>query len=93
MPVADLRGVPFFLKGFVRGKFPKERDQWVLLDWKGAFFTTYDLQSGVCNILLFSPAGHILQKYTVTEMDLGILNDILEIIHEHDDICPSAARQ
>ena len=36
---ADLRGVPFFLKGYVRGKFPRNPDQYVLMVWKGAWPT------------------------------------------------------
>ena len=43
LPFAHLTGVPFFIKGMVRGRFPKEPDQWALMDWKGVFDDAYGL--------------------------------------------------
>ncbi|MCK4826054.1 hypothetical protein KA005_60460 [bacterium] len=51
--LADVSGVPFFLKGFVRGKFPEEPEKWVLMDWDGTFAESYNFVEEECNILIF----------------------------------------
>jgi hypothetical protein len=60
--IADLRGVPFFLKGFVKGKFPKERERWVLLDWKGQFAKAYEFEPEACNIVIVDQRGGVAHK-------------------------------
>jgi len=80
MPLADLRGVPFFLKGFVRGKFPKEKDHWVLLDWKGNFAKHYEFEPGKTNILIFSEKGDLLFKDSAQELNSEQLITILDLI-------------
>jgi hypothetical protein len=67
--VADLRGVPFFLKGFVRGKFPQKKERWVLMDWQGVFSKKYSFQAGVSNILVFSSTGDLVYRTTGEEPD------------------------
>ena len=56
---ADMRGVPFFLKGMAKGKFPREEESWVLLDWKGQIAKAYEFQSDETNIVVFSRDGQL----------------------------------
>jgi len=67
--IADLRGVPFFLKGFVKGKFPKERERWVLMDWKGKFAKAYEFESGACNIVIVDRNGAVVHKTSGHDLD------------------------
>jgi len=60
--VADVRGVPFFIKGFVKGKFPKEKERWVLLDWKGRLAKAYRFESASCNIVIIDRNGAVVYK-------------------------------
>ena len=61
--VADLRGVPFFLKGFVKGKFPQNINESILLDWKGKLAKSYRFESDVSNILIFNKGNLVLKTY------------------------------
>ena len=74
--VADLRGVPFFVKGSVKKKFPSDRRQWVLMDWKGVFAKSYRFESEKCNILLFDRTGSLLHQAAVSELDREALEKI-----------------
>jgi hypothetical protein len=80
LPVADVRGVPFFMKGFVKGKFPKKEEHWVLLDWKGQFAREYDLKEEVSNIIIFNDQGILVYKTYAKELDSHELNTILSKI-------------
>lgn len=83
LPVADLRGVPFFLKGFVKGKFPKELARWILMDWKGQFAQAYNFVPAECNIIIFDPDGKIIYLTSVREIDPAQLRKILDQIFEN----------
>ena len=78
--VADLQGIPFFLKGFVRGKFPKKRSRWVLMDWKGDFFKSYNLQPKVTNILIFDCSGNLIHRTAGREVDQPTLDALVSKI-------------
>lgn len=52
LPVADLRGIPFFVKSLVRSKFPKEKYRWILLDWQGRFAEAYNFTPNASNIII-----------------------------------------
>ncbi len=78
--LADLRGVPFFLKGFVRGKFPKEDVGPILMDWKGRFPKAYDFMPGDCNILVFGARGELLLRHHGKEPDAAGLVRVLDAI-------------
>jgi hypothetical protein len=80
LPVADLRGVPFFLKGFVKGKFPKEPARWILMDWKGQFAQAYNFVPAECNIIVFDGNGQIVHQTSVQEIDPLQLHKILDRI-------------
>lgn len=60
--VANLHGVPFFLKGFIKGKFPKNHDDSILMDWKGTFAKAYHFDAKVSNILVFDQTGKLVLK-------------------------------
>ena len=62
------KGVPFFLKGMVRGKFPQEPGEWVLLDWKGRFAKAYEWVEGESNILVFDAGGALVHQTHGTEV-------------------------
>jgi predicted transcriptional regulator len=59
---ADVRGVPFFLKGTIKGKFPKDEEFWVLLDWKGQIAKAYQFQKGASNIVVFDRDGLLVHR-------------------------------
>ncbi len=80
LPVAHLKGVPFFLKGFIRGKFPKDPENWVLMDWKGSFGKAYGFTPEACNIMIFDPSGEMIYRAWGKEIDerkLGQIHDAL----------------
>jgi hypothetical protein len=66
---ADLRGVPFFLKKMIRGKFPQNPDHWVLMDWKGSLSATYDFAPEASNVLVFAPDGALVHHASGQEPD------------------------
>ncbi|MDX2436886.1 MAG: YtfJ family protein [Acidobacteriota bacterium] len=73
---ADLRGVPFFLKGMIREKFPQNPDQWVLLDWKGKISKTYAFAADSSNILVFAPDGSLVHQASGQEPDDETVSEI-----------------
>ena len=75
--VADLRGAPWFLYGFIKGKFPKEKDHWSLMDWKGIFANAYGFESKSCNILIFNRQQRLVYKTHVQKLDPQKLEEIL----------------
>lgn len=56
--VADVRTVPFFLKGKIRNDFKKNPNS-ILLDWEGTIFTAYGLSKGVPNVVLIDSIGYV----------------------------------
>jgi predicted transcriptional regulator len=80
LPVADLRGVPFFLKGMVRGKFPKAPERWVLMDWKGKFPKAYEFEEKASNILIFDREGKLVFKTHVYDLEKEKLSEILNTL-------------
>lgn len=82
LPVADLRGVPFFLKGFVKRHFSKNKALWVLLDWGGKFATTYRFSAHMTNILIFDRNGELIYQTAVRELHPETLATMLQIIRK-----------
>lgn len=78
LPHADMRGVPFFLKGVVKGKFPKGEEKWVLLDWKGRIAQAYHYQSDASNILVFDEDGSLAYQTHGREPEDSKLESIVE---------------
>ena len=78
LAVADLRGVPFFLKGFVKGKFPRERGKWALMDWEGEFAKAYKFEPKSCNINIIDRSGNVVHRMHGQEIDYRKLKAVLE---------------
>ena len=79
---ADLRGVPFFLKGYVRGKFPRNPDQYVLMDWKGAIAKAYNFAPKSSNVLVFAPNGALVHHASGREPSDETLNGVLTALRK-----------
>jgi len=82
LAVADLRGVPFFLKGYVKGKFSKDEKRWVLMDWKGAFAASYQFEAGASNIIIFKRDGKLVHKTAVHGLEQETLGELLTILKQ-----------
>jgi hypothetical protein len=80
MEVADLRGVPFFVKRTVKKKFPKDKEKWVLMDWKGRFAKAYEFEADQCSILLIGPDGKLVSRTSGSEVDEQVVLGLLERI-------------
>lgn len=75
--LADLRGLPFFLKGMIRGKFAERSRGWSIMDWKGVFPKAYEFEKDRSNILVFGPAGRLLHRTSGQETDPEQIRTIL----------------
>lgn len=85
--IANLRGVPFFMKGYVRGRFrgtnpdstPKAS---VLLDWGGVLARLYGFRESLTNVYLIDRAGVL--RYTAagqgTDSETRALTEALEAV-------------
>lgn len=62
VPIADVRGVPGFLKGYIRGRFRGEFKYPVLLDWDGTVTTGIQFTAGYPNLLIVDPNRTIIYK-------------------------------
>ena len=80
--LSDLRGVPFFLKGFVRGKFPKEKQRWVLMDWKGKIPQAYGFRKQASNVLVFDAEGKLVHRTSGREPEQAKLDAILAVLRK-----------
>lgn len=80
LPVADLQGVPFFVKGMVRGRFPEDPEQWVAMDWDGVFSEAYGFVESSSNILVFAPGGRLVQRAHGRELDAAVLQSLVSPI-------------
>ncbi|NKB67676.1 MAG: hypothetical protein GKR89_11485 [Candidatus Latescibacteria bacterium] len=87
--LSDLRGVPFFLKGLIKSKFPQERDHWVLMDWGGLFPKTYRFVEKHCNILVFAPSGRLVWQTAVTQVQPTQMQSLLAALDKQLDQLPS----
>ncbi len=78
--LSDVSGVPFFLKGFVRSKFPEDTNKWVLMDWDGVFADAYHFREDACNILIFDSGRRLIHKSWVQSMEPRKFCEILSIV-------------
>ena len=65
--LSNLRGVPFFLKDYVRGKFSQKEGEWALMDWKGLFADSYGFIAGNANVVVFDKEGVLVHQAHFTE--------------------------
>lgn len=77
LPHADLGSVPRLLRGFIKGKFPKERERWVMMDWKGSFDKAYGFAPKSSNILVFDAEGRLVHHAHGREVDPDVVDGIL----------------
>lgn len=90
--VAHMKGVPFFLKGMIRGKLPKEPKKWMLLDWDGKFYGSYACTEDTCNVLLFDRTGSLRHRLVVGPVAQAPMDSIHGLI-EHSLLHPKATPQ
>lgn len=82
LPVADLRGAPFFMKRFVKSHFPKEKERWVLMDWGGNFAKTYRFSAKMSNIIIFDRNGELIYQTAVRELHPETLAAMLQMLRK-----------
>lgn len=80
LSVAKTTGVPFFLKGTIRGKFPKEKENWLLLDWKGRFHESYDLAPDTCNAVVFDTRGRLVHRDSGDDPNANQVDAVVQAI-------------
>jgi predicted transcriptional regulator len=84
--IAHLKGIPFFLKSFIKGKFPKDHEDSILMDWKGIFAKAYHFDAHVSNILVFDQNGKLVLKTHGEEIEshkLEFITDKLSsLVHQ-----------
>jgi hypothetical protein len=78
--LADVRGVPFFLKGSVRRKFPQGNASPILLDWKGKFAVAYRFAKDKANLLVFDQQGGLVFQAAVEEIDSQRLGETVAVL-------------
>lgn len=78
--LATLQGVPKIMKGMVKGMFPKEKQNWTLMDWDGAFANAYDFEPEKCNIVVFDVEKNVVAQMVVTEYDASSAHVIVDAI-------------
>jgi hypothetical protein len=83
--LADLEGVPFFLKDYVRGKFSQNAGDWALMDWKGLFAESYGFIAGNANVLVFDKEGALLYQAHFSECRSDQVLSLTEIIRSKLD--------
>jgi len=60
--IADLRGVPAFLKGSVRKQLRRGLETPLLLDWDGQVVGIYDFQPEIANVVLLNRDGAVVLR-------------------------------
>jgi predicted transcriptional regulator len=80
LPYSDLRGVPFFMKGFIRSKFPEDPDNWVLMDWKGVIAKAYEFVPKASNTLVFAPDGSLVHHVAGRELEEEKLQQTVDAV-------------
>ena len=75
LPVADLRGVPRLLRRLVRGRFPQEKGEQVLLDWEGSLAQAHGFERDECTVLLVGPTGEVLRRTSTTTVDAALVRE------------------
>jgi len=78
--VAHVKGVPFFLKGKIKGYFSKDPEEWVLMDWDGEFDKAYDCTEDHSNVFVFARDGKLSGRWAVTAPNPAALAEMLVLI-------------
>lgn len=78
--VADVRGVPFFLKGVVRRRFPGGNASPIILDWQGRFATAYGFAKDKANILVFDRQARLQHQIAVEGINSQRLDETVNLL-------------
>ena len=62
IPVADVRTVPGFLKGYIRGRFKDEFTYPVLMDWDGVLIKGLNMKEAHPTLILTNDAGVVTYR-------------------------------
>ena len=62
--LADVRGVPWFLRGKIGKRFQEARQYPVMMDWSGKVCAQLGYQQGLANILILDHRGNVLGRFT-----------------------------
>ncbi len=62
MAVANVKGVPELLKGFIRGKFREVYSHSVLIDWEAKLWEYYQCKDGVPTVVFVDDSGTVRFK-------------------------------
>jgi len=78
--IANVSSVPFFLKGFIRGKFKENYSYTVLMDWKGELWEHFSCKDDVTTVVHIDPNGIAKFKLsgTGTEKEVEQIQHYLE---------------
>lgn len=77
---ADLRGVPGFLKGFIKSRFPQDSLKWALMDWDGVLAKAYDYNAKTSNVLVFDRDGNVVTHKTGLEPTASDIDTLYQIV-------------
>ena len=77
LDVADVAGVPFFIKGLVRSRMQESASGSVLLDWGGAFRKAYGCTPDHVNLILFDGESRLVAIYALAEYDSTLHAEVL----------------
>ena len=75
--VADLRGVPFFMRGMIKSFFPDDRRVRIAMDWKGTLAEGLRFNKETSNILIFDENGLLQHREVVKEVNSVQLDSLL----------------
>jgi len=78
--VANVKGVPRLLRGFVRGKFPRQKHHRILMDWEGEFARKYQYEPGATNILVIDREGRVIHQLHGTLLKPEAISPIIKKI-------------
>ena len=78
--VANVSSVPFFLKGFIRGKFRENYSYTVLMDWDGDLWKHFSCKDDVTTVIHIDPNGIAKFKLsgTGTEKEIEQIQSYLD---------------
>lgn len=74
--VADLRGVPGFLKGKVTKQIRRTLETSLLLDWEGQVVSHYGFQSALANVVLMNRNGSVVTVIRSTQLHPDEMNEL-----------------
>jgi len=90
--VAHTKGVPFFIRGKLKGVF-REQYRWpILLDWDGDFAKAFACTEKSCNLLVFDVEGSFVRCWSVTEENPELLTEIVQVVRELIAAPPAGSR-